>query len=126
MADTEVDGSLKDNSKLGPPSPPTGRSNGTERENLSTESGPDEKPAQSAPASSLTFSSQLLRMLEASEARRSAYLLSTEEVPAVSDGVVREAPRTERVSLFSYRNMYVSVKDILSMKAQSVYYKKQM
>ncbi|XP_066504866.1 adenosylhomocysteinase like 2a isoform X2 [Hoplias malabaricus] len=35
-------------------------------------------------------------MLEAAEARRSAYLLSTEEASSCSEGQVREAPRTER------------------------------
>ncbi|KAL7862901.1 hypothetical protein SRHO_G00118850 [Serrasalmus rhombeus] len=94
MADTEVDGSLKKSSHLEPSTLLT-PCNGAETENLSPESSANERPVNSASGSLSAARSQLLRMLEAAEARRSAYLLSTEEGSAASDEAVREAPRTE-------------------------------
>ncbi|XP_017545841.1 adenosylhomocysteinase like 2a isoform X3 [Pygocentrus nattereri] len=95
MADTEVDGSLKNSSHLEPSTLLTPPCNGAETENLSPESSANERPVNSASGSLSAARSQLLRMLEAAEARRSAYLLSTEEASAASDEAAREAPRTE-------------------------------
>uniref|UniRef100_A0A8B9LB45 MET proto-oncogene, receptor tyrosine kinase n=2 Tax=Astyanax mexicanus TaxID=7994 RepID=A0A8B9LB45_ASTMX len=96
MTDNEADDSIKNTSQLGPPDPTTAAGNGSKGENVGIQPSSNDKSATGASASVSAVTSQLLRMLAAAEARRSAYLHSAEEASAARDGEVREAPRTER------------------------------
>lgn len=98
QSDSKVDAMSKNSSQLGPSAPLNTLNNGFENGNVDIESFANQRTANGDPASIPSVITQLLQMLEATKARHSANLHTTEESSPLSDRTVSEDPSTDTVS----------------------------